>query len=348
MPISYGPTGYGALSLGLAQKAGEAIAARKAAEIAAELQMRREAQAAQMAMQQMQQQFEMQKFQISQQLDLEQFARAKSWETEKMEIASRLDFEQSEQKRQTKQSEFDTAMTSIDKAIASGKMTKGDQSHRTALSIAYSKLGAEELARKFAQPPTMEELKAGLLKPPTGAPTGAPTPTERPPVTAAPGQEGPRYSGIIDIGQGPQLMTMAGDLGGPLMDNVQYQVQLPDDRISDKPRTGRELKEMNPATGRPYYMDVIPVGEFKTPTQIMQIQVSRGQAPAVSPMAMLAEWGLEPLVGGQRILPPKWQIDQSYNQYLSKVGKTKDTLTYYQWVNLIREQGLSAAKQLIK
>ncbi len=154
MGLTYSPApGYGSFVAGLAASAGQAIAARKAAEIAQQLKARREELL-------MQQQFQRDMKAMDYQMELEMQARSKQWDIEKMEIASRLDFEQDEKKRRAKQQEFETKKS----AIMKSDMITPQQKSQLITSLELESVGAETTAAAFLRPLTPEQEIAQQMR----------------------------------------------------------------------------------------------------------------------------------------------------------------------------------------
>jgi hypothetical protein len=346
MAIEYSTSGYGAYVTKLAEAAGSAIATRQAAEIAAELQTRRESLEAQKVAQKMEQQFQVQKIQLGYQMELEKEARAQSWEIEKMELASRLDFEKSEKKRIKEEQEFELKEQSLKDAMKSGTLDRftGERELR---ALAYEKIGAYVLARSVLTPKTVEQVMAEKVEKERAGP-GVPS--------AVAGIPTVKYSGVMATGPNP------GDIG--LLNNQTQQIEDIDPmksynvtwpNMATGTYTGQKLLELDDSTGKPLIMSADSVNDIVAP-----------KAPGASPLPKVQQELMKSFGGftgesfgtgidltgtkpePEYIRPAQWKIDQAYRGYLDKVQDKKTAIPYGQFIQMIDEQGFPVAEKVLK
>ncbi len=259
MAISRGNIGYGELVSGLAQKAGEAVAARRAAEIAAQLQARREEQQSRMQIAQMENQFQTAKMQLGYQMELEREARAQSWEIDKMELRSKLDFEEEEKKLRMKKQEFELKK----KAIQESDMITDAQKNQLLTALELEEVGAETTAASFLRPKTIEQIAAERMG--IGAKKKEVAPTT---VNTGPGQTQKPFVDVIETPQGVQYIDPVTNEFKGLEPDKMYSFVKPDGK--SYVARGSQLLQINPETGNQVWQDVQIKGE-KIESQFTQL-----------------------------------------------------------------------------
>lgn len=263
MAIKYVPEGYGELVTSTAQQAGEAIAARRAAELAQELEFRREQADLQLQQRReellMSQEFSKQMKQLDMNMELEKVARSKMWEIEKMETVSRLDFEKEEKERQQFQAELDQVKR--DGPNGSGKLN--EQEYRQVQAQIYAKYGKEGVAAQLSRPVTKDEaeaqllLKSGIKEPVVGAKPAGPTT----PISV--GQQT-----VVDIGAGPQIFNMETGKTSDIESTKEYAVVI---NGQSRKVTGSNLFDIDPKTGKPWVELVQDIHEWQAPVNQVEI-----------------------------------------------------------------------------
>jgi len=189
MAITYKPAGQGAYVESLAKQAASAAGARI----------------------RQQQEFALQLKQLDQQLELDRFARQKSWETEKMELASRLDFERSEKKRLAELDEVDARIKAVVDAVDQG-LIDVDEADREKTKIKLkAMLNMEAMGDTLVAKKIADDLFPKYRFPSGGAPgTQGQAPTEAPQ-------------------QAPMKILGSGQVGG----QTKYQLQVPMGEYTD-------------------------------------------------------------------------------------------------------------------
>jgi len=266
MAIERGLPGYGNFITGLAQQAGQAVAAReqiqrqferdtRMEEIATQIQARREDM-------RMAQEFERRAKALDLELELAKYARSKEWEIEKMEIRSRLDFENEEKSRLTRKAEFQQKISSLNKAVDDGKISR-DQADQQIQALELLELGAETAAAQALRPKTMDQiLGEELRRKASMAQSAAPTPASV-----------ARFQ-VDQFDTGPVIRDKGTNVVEAIQPNQEYVVLNPMNGQKQLV-SGKLLEATNPETGNPWYMDVViqDKGSVKpTPEQSAEVQ----------------------------------------------------------------------------
>lgn len=211
MAIRHGQVGMGQLTMDLANQAGQANTARRAADLAEQLRQReldRQQQAEQFNMQ-LAAQREMK--QLDFQMEMEKYRRANVWEIEKMELRSRLDFENEERKRQQRIAEFDAQEKAIDEAVKTGQLTS-EQAQKQKSALQYGRLGLEGVAAQVMHPEPKDDLMSQLFQNATDpSQVNGGTATTQAAVPAAPKRQ---FQGLVvpDSGRLSTMNTNTGTL----------------------------------------------------------------------------------------------------------------------------------------
>lgn len=180
MPIQYEPTGYGASIQQLAEKAGAAEGATKAAEMAF-----------QMAEADKQRQFQAQMENLHYEMQLEGARRSAMWDIEKMETRSRIDFQEEEQKRTMRKQQLDLDMQALDKAAKERQIDPVEDLPKLKKATLLRYLDLPEASKQLFETLTQQQVmgkeaqrQLDLLK--TGGQGGAGGPTGMAPTGTTP------------------------------------------------------------------------------------------------------------------------------------------------------------------